>query len=179
MLAQFIKSILPTNYIARILSSDRIPGTHSKKNQANLAIGKTVSFGGNVFLFGTARIEIGDNTMIAWGVIIHTSTHDYNCHPMWEKRIDRPVKIGHDVWIGAGAIIMPGIVIGDYAVIGAGSVVTANVPDGAIVFGNPARIYKFRDQKTYLNKEPAITKHEDVKIVSGDYEIKNCKQSTF
>jgi acetyltransferase-like isoleucine patch superfamily enzyme len=64
---------------------------------------------------------------------------------MWLTRIDRPIYIGKHVWIGAGAIILPGVKIEDYAVVGAGSIVTANVPKGAIVAGNPARIIKFRN----------------------------------
>ena len=112
----------------------------------NTKIGKNVSFGGNVFLFKTAPITIGDNTMIAYNVVVHTSTHDYNQHPMWNYRIDRPVEIGNHVWIGVGAIILPGVKIADYAVVGAGSVVTAHIPRGAIVAGNPARIIKYRNR---------------------------------
>jgi maltose O-acetyltransferase len=52
----------------------------------------------------------------------------------------RPVRIGRNVWIGAGANILPGVTIGDDALIGAGSVVTRDVPSGAIAFGNPARL---------------------------------------
>ncbi len=102
-------------------------GAISSYDGSNLSIGKNVSFGGNVFLFGTAEIPIGDDTMIAYGVIIHTSTHDYTVHPMRAIRIDRPVSIGKHVWIGTGAIILPGVKIGDYAVIGAGSVVNQNI----------------------------------------------------
>jgi maltose O-acetyltransferase len=117
----------------------------------NLIIEDGVSFGGNVFLFSTAPIIIGEQTMIAYGVIIHTSTHDYNFHPMRRYRIDRPVSIGKHVWIGAGAIILPGVKIDDYAIVGAGSVVTAHVPEGAIVVGNPARIVKYRGKEVYEN----------------------------
>lgn len=134
----------------------------------NLQIGKNVSFGGRVVLFGTAPIEIGDNTMIALNTVIHTSTHDYADHPMWCKRIDRPVKIGSHVWIGACAIILPGIIIEDYAVIGAGSVVTANVPLGAIVAGNPARIMRFREPDSYM-RELQIQERNQSSIVSGGY----------
>ena len=134
-------------------------------DKKNIIIGKSVSFGGNVTLFGTASITIGDHSMIALNVVIHTSTHDYNCHPMWIKRIDRPVKIGKHVWIGAGAIILPGVKIGDFAVVGAGSVVTKHVPLGAIVAGNPARLIKYRDSKIFMNKEEIQFDYPDNAII--------------
>jgi acetyltransferase-like isoleucine patch superfamily enzyme len=142
----------------------------------NLSIGNNVSFGGRVALFGTAPIQIGNNTMIAMNVVIHTSTHDYNDHPMWRKRIDRPVKIGSHVWIGVGVIILPGVIIEDYAVIGSGSLLTANVPRGAIVVGNPARILKYRDPLSY-EREPEIQKWNQSQIVAEGYLNKNCKES--
>ena len=114
----------------------------------NLTIGKYVSFGGNVFLHGDSHINIGDYSMIAYGVIIHTSTHDYNKHPMGQ-RIDAPVYIGKHTWIGTGAIILPGVKIEDFAIVGAGSVVTRHVPEGAIVAGNPAKIIKYRNKNIY------------------------------
>jgi acetyltransferase-like isoleucine patch superfamily enzyme len=148
-------------------------GTIVYGDGSNLTIGSNVSFGGRVVLFGTAPIEIGDNTMIALNVIIHTATHDYTDHPMWRKRIDRPVKIGKHVWIGAAAIIMPGVIIGDYSVIGAGSVVTASIPRGAIVVGNPAKILRFREPASY-NREPEIIEHNQSKIIAQGYLDKEC-----
>ncbi|MCU7551288.1 hypothetical protein OCK74_19355 [Chitinophagaceae bacterium LB-8] len=114
-------------------------------DQSLISIGDSVSFGGNVILFANAQISIGDHSMISINVVIHTSTHDYNNHPMWIERIDKPIKIGKHVWIGVGAIISPGVTIGDFSVIGAGSVVVSNVPERAIVAGNPARIIKYRN----------------------------------
>jgi len=108
-------------------------------------IGQRVSFGGQVRIFNTASVRIGNDCMIAFGVQIVTATHDYNNNPMWKHRIDRPIEIGNHVWIGTNAIILPGIKIGDYVVIGAGAIVTAHVPDRAVVAGNPARIIKIRD----------------------------------
>lgn len=134
----------------------------------NIKIGTGVSFGGAVLLCASSEIEIGDYTMIAVNAIIHTSTHDYNSHPMWLYRIDRPVKIGKHVWIGAGSIILPGIIIEDYAVIGAGSIVTKNVPQGAIVVGNPARITKYRNPEVY-NKKMNILNREESIIVNNGY----------
>jgi acetyltransferase-like isoleucine patch superfamily enzyme len=166
---------LPISLYIRIRNKARFPqGTIVYGDGSNLRIGQNVSFGGRVVLFGTAPITIGDNTMIALNTIIHTSTHDYNDHPMWKKRIDRPVHIGKHVWIGAAAIILPGVIISDYAVIGSGGVVTANVPEGAIVVGNPARIIRFRDPITY-QREPEIVNWSDSQIVSEPCGDKNCK----
>lgn len=131
-------------------------GCVSSGSGDNLIVGKDVFFGGNVFLHGDSTIYIGDYSMIAYGAVIHTSTHDYNKHPM-RQRIDAPVYIGKHTWIGAGAIILPGVKIGDFAVVGAGSVVTKHVPQGAIVAGNPATIIKFRDKDIYNNSDNFIS----------------------
>jgi len=105
-----------------------------------------------VQIWAQGGVAIGKNTLIASHVVISSSTHDYSVSPIRSKRIDQAVEIGEDVWVGSGAIILPGIHIGDGAVIGAGAVVTKNVPEKAIVAGIPARILKYR--KTKYN-EPA------------------------
>lgn len=105
-----------------------------------LQIGQRVAFGEQVSISVNASVVIGDDTLIAAGTRIITSTHDYTNHPVWKERVDKPVKIGRNVWIGANAIILPGIKIGDHAVIGAGSVVTKHVPERMIVAGNPAKM---------------------------------------
>lgn len=158
-------------------SNHSLSGVICSGSGDNLIIGDNVSFGGNVFLFGTETIEIGDHTMIAYGTIIHTSTHNYLKHPMWSERIDRPVKIGRHVWIGAAAIIMPGITIGDYAVIGAGAVVSAHVPDGAIVVGIPARIVKYRNIESFAGKEPMPDQWGKSAVVKAGFleEDKKCR----
>jgi acetyltransferase-like isoleucine patch superfamily enzyme len=114
-------------------------------DKKNVKFGSDISFGGNVVLFASGNIEIGDHTMISMNVVLHTATHNYLRHPMWIERIDRPIKIGKHVWIGIGAIITPGVIVEDFSVIGAGSVVVENVPIGSIVAGNPARIIKQRN----------------------------------
>lgn len=139
--------ILQNEFKNKSISGTIIIGDFDKLN-----IGENVSFGGNVTLYANAEIYIGSYSMIAINVIIHTSTHNYNSHPMNSKRIDRPIKIGKHVWIGVGAIILPGVIIGNYCVIGAGSVVTSNIPDGAIAVGNPARILKYRNPEIYMTK---------------------------
>jgi acetyltransferase-like isoleucine patch superfamily enzyme len=136
------------NALKRLLEDDvqeQFVGAISGNNFQNVTIGESVSFGGDVLLYGSAPIILGNGTMIGCRCIIHTATHDYNDHPMRKKRIDMSVIIGNHVWVGAGAIILPGVKIEDYAVIGAGSVVNSHVPKCAIVGGNPARIIKYRD----------------------------------
>lgn len=78
---------------------------------------------------------------------------DYMWYSPWENR---PVRIGNDVWIGANAVIMPGICIGDGAIIGAGAVVTKDVEDYAIVGGVPAKIIKYRFEDTVIEKMKKI-----------------------
>ena len=119
-------------------------------NKELIKIGERVSFGGNVIIFANEQVEIGNDTMIAYNTSITTSTHKHENHPMWLERVDAPVKIGSHVWIGLNTVILPGVIIEDYAVIGAGSVIVDNVPKGAIVAGNPARIIKYRDEKIYI-----------------------------
>jgi len=152
MISIFLKKIM--NIILRGSKTNLIPGTIISGNIENIKIAKNVSFGGDVVLFATAPIKIGDHTMIGMQAILHTSTHDYNLHPMWKLRRDRPIEVGNHVWIGARALIVAGVRVGSYSVIGAGSVVTGHVPEYAIVAGNPARIIGYRNTGNIsLNKE--------------------------
>jgi len=110
----------------------------------NITAGDRTTMGSSAKILANGPVTIGHDTMIAEGVIINTDTHDYNKRPMWKYKIIRPIEIGNHVWLGTGAIILPGVRIGSYAVVGAGSVVTKHVPECAIVAGNPAKIIKFR-----------------------------------
>jgi len=109
----------------------------------NIKLGKNVLINYDCILLDTAEISIGDNTLIGPGTKIVTANHPHDA----EKRRDwsvsgSPVKIGEDVWIGAGAVILPGVTVGARSIIGAGSVVTKDVPSDVIVAGNPARIIR-------------------------------------
>jgi acetyltransferase-like isoleucine patch superfamily enzyme len=97
---------------------------------------------GGCYIQGINGIEIGDETLFAPGVKIISANHSLENLACAEKA--PPIRIGKRVWIGANAVILPGIQIGDDAVIGAGSIVTKNVPGGAVVAGNPARLIKMK-----------------------------------
>ncbi len=109
--------------------------------------GKNIKIGKNVFINACCRfqdqggIEIGDGSLIGHNTTIATLNHDFNP----DKRANlhpSPVKIGKNVWIGSDCTILPGVEIGDGAVIGAGSVVTKSVPANSIAVGSPARVIK-------------------------------------
>jgi maltose O-acetyltransferase len=91
-------------------------------------------------------VTIGDFTLIGSGVQILTPMHPMNAELRRQQEFGKPVTIGSDVWIGSGAIILPGVTIGDRAVIGAGSVVTRDVPAGILAVGNPCRVVRAVEQ---------------------------------
>lgn len=97
-------------------------------------------------IYGEGGIEIGSKCAIASNVVMYSQTNQYTQNPMLpiieQGTQYRPVKIGNDVWIGAGALILPGITIGSHVVVGAGSVVNRDVEDWKIVVGAPARVKK-------------------------------------
>ena len=106
----------------------------------NIRLGSGVFLNVGCVFLDVTPIEIGDLCQIGPGVHVYAADHPRDPdlrRASLEK--GRPVRIGSNVWIGGGAIILPGIVIGDDAIIGAGSVVTRDVPAGATVAGNPAR----------------------------------------
>lgn len=109
--------------------------------------GKNITIGKNVFINMGCKfqdqggITIDDGTLIGHNVVIATLNHEMepsrrsDLHPA-------PVRVGKDVWIGSGAVILPGVTIGDGAIIGAGAVVTKDVPDNVVVAGVPAKVIR-------------------------------------
>ena len=107
----------------------------------NIFLGERVFLNFGCVLLDVCRIEIGDRTQIGPGVQIYAADHPRDAATrMRGLECGKPVVIGRDVWIGGGALIMPGVTVGDDAVIGAGSVVTRDVAAGVTVMGNPARV---------------------------------------
>ena len=108
---------------------------------SNIRLGAGVFLNFNCVILDVVEVTIGDRTQIGPGVQILTADHPRDAATRASGlEFGRPVRIGRNVWIGAGAIVLPGVSIGDDAVIGAGSVVTRAVPAGATAFGNPARV---------------------------------------
>ena len=107
----------------------------------NISLGKNVFINSGCCFQDQGGIEIGNNVLIGQQVVLATLNHDLQP----DKRANMqpsPIKIGNDVWIGAHATILPGVTIGDGAVIAAGAVVTKDVPKNTVVAGVPAKVIK-------------------------------------
>src|SRR5688500_18814790 len=115
----------------------------------NIELGQRVFFNFNCIVLDVCRVTIGDFTLFGPAVQIYTPMHPFNAAQRRREEFGKPVEIGSDVWVGGGAIILPGVRIGSRAVIGAGSVVTRDVPDGVFAAGNPCRVIReLRDLPT-------------------------------
>ncbi len=111
------------------------------KTIPTLSIGNNVAIGDRTEIHCGKRVEIGSNTLISWDcLVIDRDYHKFGADGMVEKKDD--IIIGENVWIGCRSMIMKGVKIGDGAVVAAGSVVTKDVPERAMVAGNPASIIK-------------------------------------
>lgn len=107
----------------------------------NIHLGAGVFLNFNCVILDVVEVRIGDGTQIGPGVQILTADHPRDpAERAAGLEWGRPIVIGANVWIGGGAILLPGITIGDDALIGAGSVVTRDIPSGAVAAGNPARV---------------------------------------
>ncbi|MFI1440533.1 sugar O-acetyltransferase [Streptomyces fructofermentans] len=107
---------------------------------SNITIGARTFVNSNLTALDVAAITIGEDCQIGPNVQLLTPTHPLEPQPRRDKlEAAKPITIGDNVWIGGGAIVLPGITIGDDSVIGAGAVVTKDVPAGVVAVGNPAR----------------------------------------
>ena len=107
-----------------------------------VTIGDDFFIGTHCYINGVAGLTMGSRVTIAHGAMLFTDSGP-NTSPLLQKRfpiVANPIVIGDDVWIGAGAMILPGVTIGSRCVVGAGSVVKDNVEDGMIVAGSPAKV---------------------------------------
>lgn len=111
-----------------------------------LKIGKNCFINDCFLAMARGGITIDDNVQIAANASVISNNHD-----LYERSVllCKPVRIKHDAWIGANATILPGVEVGAYAVVGAGAVVTKDVPDYAVVAGNPARVIRMLDPEKF------------------------------
>ena len=112
---------------------------------SNIELGQRVFFNFNCVVLDVCPVRIGSFTIIGPAVQLYTATHPLDPALRRREESGRPLEIGSDVWIGGGAIILPGVRIGSRAVIGAGSVVTRDIPEGVLAVGNPCRVVRSLD----------------------------------
>lgn len=109
---------------------------------SNISLGQHVFFNFNCTVLDVCPVTIGDYTQFGSGVQILTPLHPLDAALRRRQEYGAPVTIGADVWVGSGALILPGVTIGSRTVIGAGSVVTRSLPDDVLAVGNPCRILR-------------------------------------
>lgn len=110
-------------------------------------IGKHVVIMNGCLMMSAGGITIDDDAMIAANVQLISNNHDpYDRHIL----LCKPVHIGKGAWIGAGSTILPGVTVGEYAIVGAGSIVTKDVPPYAVAVGSPAKVVKYLDKERCL-----------------------------
>lgn len=119
------------------------PPFHSNWGGKNVHLGKNVYFNFNATMVDDTHIYIGDYTMLGPNVVIATAGHPI-LPELREKALqfNLPVHIGKNCWLGAGVIVLPGVTIGDNTVIGAGSVVTKDIPANVVAVGNPCKVLR-------------------------------------
>ena len=108
----------------------------------NIHMGKNNFFNFNCVVLDVCEVRMGDFCLFGPAVQIYTAMHPMNAKLRREQEFAKPVVIGSDVWVGGGAIICPGVTLGSRLVIGAGSVVTRDLPDGVFAAGNPCRVIR-------------------------------------
>ncbi|MEI6947001.1 sugar O-acetyltransferase [Paraflavisolibacter sp. H34] len=109
----------------------------------NIITGEKVFFNFNCVVLDVTLVTIGSRTLFGPNVQIYTATHPLD-HKVRASGLEsaRPITIGEDVWVGGSAVICPGVTIGDRSVIGAGSVVTRDIPPDVFAAGNPCRVIR-------------------------------------
>ena len=119
----------------------------------NTTLGRNVYFNANCVILDVAPVRIGSDVKCGPGVQIYTAGHPLDVATRRVLEFGQPITIGDDVWIGGGAIICPGVTIGPRSVIGAGSVVTRDIPGDVVAAGTPCRILRPIEQ----SGEPRVT----------------------
>jgi len=132
-------------------------------------LGKNVYINAGVKLVDDTHVYVGDYTMMGPNVVLATAGHPID-PTLREKGLqyNLPVRIGRNCWLGAGVIVMPGVTIGDNSVIGAGSIVTKDIPANVVAVGNPCRVLRpiGEHDKEFYWRDKKI----DPKLFEGQWE---------
>ncbi|MBQ6930995.1 MAG: sugar O-acetyltransferase [Clostridia bacterium] len=140
------------------------PPLHANWAGKNVHFGKAVYANFGLTLVDDTHIYVGDNTMFAPNVVVATAGHPINPELRAKAyQYNMPVHIGKNCWLGAGVLVMPGVTIGDNTVIGAGSVVTKDIPANVVAYGNPCRVIREigEHDRVYYYKDRKIN-YEDL-----------------
>ncbi len=146
-------------------SGVRLRGASTFVHPERMKVANNVQIGAHCWLQAGGGIEIGVNTIISRNCAIFSASHDYEGErlPFGSTDIEKPVCIGRNVWIGMNAMIIPGVTIGDGAIVGLGTVVVNDVPPLAIVGGYGHRIIGYRDRTHYefLDRQDLPAREEE------------------
>lgn len=150
LLGQMFASIAPDSYIE--------PPFHANWGGQHVHVGRGVYANFNLTLVDDGEIFIGDHVMIGPNVVLCSGTHPI-CPELRREQYqyNLPIHIGDNVWLGGGAFVMPGVTIGENSVIGAGSIVTRDIPANVIAVGNPCRVVRpitDHDRQFYDHDKP-------------------------
>ena len=147
LLKELLAEVGENCYVEPPLHANRAKNTH---------FGSNVYANFNLTLVDDTDIYVGDSVMFGPNVTLATAGHPID--PDLRRKVAQfnlPVRIGNNVWIGAGAVVLPGVTIGDDSVIGAGSIVTKDIPAGVVAVGNPCRVLRpinDRDREYYFRE---------------------------
>lgn len=109
---------------------------------SNIDCGDNVYFNMNCVVLDVMKVKIGSHVLFGPGVQVYTATHPLDWQQRRKEEYAKPITIGDDCWIGGGAVICPGVTIGNRVVVAAGAVVTKDIPDDTLVGGNPAKVIR-------------------------------------
>lgn len=126
------------------------PPFHANWGGYHTHLGKSVYANFNLTLVDDTDIYIGDYTMLGPNVVLATAGHPV-CPELRARayQYNLPVRIGKNCWLGAGVVVLPGVSIGDNSIIGAGSIVTKDIPANVVAVGNPCRVMRPISEKDY------------------------------
>lgn len=131
------QKILRINSTTSLSINFRSTVIQGNKVEVGLYSEKSLAITPGLYIQGGSGIIIGDNVLIGPNTSLISSNHDPNNRSQWVET--SPIKIGNNVWIGANVVILPSVTIGNNSIVGAGSVVTKNIPSDSIFAGNPAK----------------------------------------